>query len=293
VTEAEQALGFVGLGVMGGPMCTNLIRRSGRRVIVHDIAEDARTAAAAAGGIVAPDVVAVAEAAAIVFLSLPTIAHVEAVTEQILQAHSRPRVVVDMSTSDVTRTRALAARLSEEDVLLVDAPVARLRQAAQDGTLLITVGASREQFDELLPLLSCMGSDVLHAGGIGNGQVIKILNNMVVFQNMNALAEALAVGRAAGVDGRLLFEALSLGSADSFVLRKSAMATMAEDHFPLKTFPTTYAIKDLALALQLAADADVELASAQETMRLLERTRDAGYGEHYYVAMVKLIEERG
>jgi len=289
----DPSLGFIGLGVMGGPMCANLIRESGRPVLVHDISEQARRAAAEIGGIVAPDVPSLAEGSDIVFLSLPSIAQVETVCAEILQAGSRPRIVVDMSTSDVSRTRALAERLRGDGVLLVDAPVARLRQAAQDGTLLIAVGAPREQFEELLPLLSCMGSDVVHAGGVGNGQVIKILNNMVVFQNMNALAEALAVGRAAGVDGKLLFETLSLGSADSFALRRSAMATMAVDNFPLRTFPTTYAIKDMGLALQLAADAGLQLRSAEETMRLLERTRDAGYVDEYYVAMVKLIDGRG
>ena len=78
--------------------------------------------------------------------------------------------------------------------------MARLRQAAKDGTLLITVGATTERFGDLQPLLSCMGSDVVHAGALGSGQVIKILNNMVVFQTMNALAEARAIGPAAGVD---------------------------------------------------------------------------------------------
>lgn len=286
----NRILGFIGLGVMGGPMCTNLVARSGHEVIAFDPDTEALDRVESAGATRAASVVEVAEKADIVFLSLPSIVQVEQVTAELAEISNRSGVIVDMSTSDVTRTRALGETLAASGIALVDAPVARLRQAAKDGTLLITVGATPERFAELEPLLSCMGSDIVHAGGLGSGQVIKILNNMVVFQTINALAEARAIGTAAGVDARLLFETLTLGSADSFVLRKSAMATLAVDEFPTKTFPTLYAIKDLNLALQLARDEDVPTASADQTMALLEATRDAGYRDEYYPVMVKLIE---
>jgi len=290
MTSSTPTLGFIGLGVMGGPMCANLTSRSGHAVVVFDLDEDALIRAESAGAVRASSIADLAEKADIVFLSLPSISQVEQVTAEIAAVAEHPAVIVDMSTSDVTRTRTLGEKLATDGVELVDAPVARLRQAAKDGTLLITVGATAERFEQLHPLLSCMGSDVVHAGALGSGQVIKILNNMVVFQTVNALAEARAIGTAAGVDPKLLFETLTLGSADSFVLRKSAMATLAVDEFPTKTFPTLYAIKDLDLALQLARDEDVPTASADATMELLEATRDAGYEQEYYPIMVKLIE---
>src|SRR5688572_23887783 len=237
---------------MGSRMCANLVRTSGRRVVVYDPVPEAVQAAESLGAVGAPDAQAVGRAAGIVFMSLPSIDQVEDVATQLVSADPRPRVIVDMSTSDVGRTRALAERLEKTGVTLVDAPVARLRQAAEAGTLLITVGGSQEHFEELRPLLSCMGSDIVHAGPSGSGQVMKILNNMVLFINMNALAEAMALGRAAGVDGKLLFETLQLGSADSFALRKTGTATLVPDEFPEKAFPVDYAIKDLALALGLA-----------------------------------------
>ncbi|QZS52769.1 NAD(P)-dependent oxidoreductase [Rhodococcus opacus] len=288
--SSKRTLGFVGLGVMGGPMSINLVTRSGHEMIAFDLSTDSLDRVVDAGAKRGASVVDVAEQADVVFLSLPSIAEVEAVAEELLSATNPPKIIVDMSTSDVTRTRALGALLARDGVELVDAPVARLRQAAKDGTLLITVGATPERFTDLQPLLSCMGSDIVHAGSLGSGQVIKILNNMVVFQTVNALAEARAIGTAAGVDPKLLFETLTLGSADSFVLRKSALATLAVDEFPVKTFPTVYAIKDLNLALQLARDEGVPTASADQTMTLLEATRDAGYSDEYYPVMVKLIE---
>lgn len=289
--NSKRTLGFIGLGVMGGPMSTNLVTRSGHDMFAFDLDVESLDRVESAGATRCSSVVDVAEKSDIVFLSLPSIVQVEAVAAELSTASNPPAVIVDMSTSDVTRTKALAETLTAANIELVDAPVARLRQAAKDGTLLITVGATEERFADLKPLLSCMGSDIVHAGETGSGQVIKILNNMVVFQNMNALAEARAIGVAAGVDPKVLFETLTLGSSDSFILRKSALATLAVDNFPLKTFPTVYAIKDLALALQLARDEDVPTASADETMKLLEATRDAGYADEYYPVMVKLIEK--
>jgi 3-hydroxyisobutyrate dehydrogenase-like beta-hydroxyacid dehydrogenase len=282
-------LGFIGLGVMGSRMCANLIRKSGATVLVYDPVPEA----AAGGGQRCPSAADVGRSAEIVFLSLPGIGQVEAVCDELLAAPPRPRIIVDMSTSDVARTRGLAGRLRAAGVTFADAPVARTRQAAQDGTLLITVGADEAVFTELQPLLSCMSSDIVHAGGTGNGQVMKILNNMVLFLNMNALAEALTIGRAAGVDGEALFQTLAMGSADSFALRRTATATMLPDQFPERAFPTDYAIKDLALALQLAAESGIPAGAAQQTMDLLRRARDAGYGASYYPVMIKLVDGRG
>jgi 3-hydroxyisobutyrate dehydrogenase-like beta-hydroxyacid dehydrogenase len=286
------ALGFVGLGVMGSGMAANLVRKADRPVVVFDPVPAATAPALELGATVAASVSELGEAVEIVFLSLPSIAQVESVADELLAAEHPPRLVVDMSTSDVTRTRRLAERLAKAGVTLVDAPVARMRQAAAAGTLLITVGAEEPVFAELEPLLSTMGSDVVHAGGVGNGQVLKILNNMVLFLNMNALAEALAIGRAAGVSPDTLFAALKLGSADSFALQRTASATMLVDEYPEKAFPVDYAIKDLALALTLAEESEIPAAGAAQTMDLLSRTRDAGFGAQYYPVMVKLVEGR-
>jgi 3-hydroxyisobutyrate dehydrogenase-like beta-hydroxyacid dehydrogenase len=291
MTRATQ-LGFAGLGVMGGAMCANLARSSGRTVLAYDPVAAAMEAADAAG---ASPVSALTDLgrADVVFLSLPSIAEVESVARELAVASPAPRVIVDMSTSDVSRTRSLAAELAERGVRLVDAPVARLRQAAVEGTLLITVGASAELFAELEPLLRCVGSDIIHAGPTGNGQVMKVLNNMVLMLNITALAEALTIARRAGVDGELLFRTLALGSADSFALRRTATATMLPDEFPERAFPTVYAIKDLALALQLAEESGVPAQSARRTMDLLEQARDAGHGLDYYPVIIKMIDGRG
>ncbi len=288
-----KVLGFIGLGVMGSGMCANLVRKSGLSVVAYDPVEACLDEAVAAGALRATDIADVARRADTVFLSLPSIAEVQSVCGELTATDERRTWrIVDMSTSDVTRTRQLASALAVQHIAFFDAPVARMRQAARDGTLLIMVGASGPQFAELEPLLSCMGTDVVEAGGVGNGQVIKILNNMVLFATMNSLAEAMTIGRRAGVDGKLLFETLALGSADSAALRKTGMATLVPDAFPERAFPTKYAIKDLALALTLADAEQIVPGSARQTMDILERARDAGLGEAYYPALIKVIDGR-
>jgi len=286
-------LGFIGLGVMGEPMSINLARKSGQPVHVYDRAADAVARVVAEGGQAAASVADVARQADIVFLSLPSIDQVESVVDEILASPRRPGMIVDMSTSDVARTRALAARLREAGIGFVDAPVARTKQAAVAGTLMISVGGSETDVARLRPMLECMGSDVLHCGDTGSGQILKILNNMMVFMTVNALAEVLTIGRRSGMDGEKLFELLSQGSADSFVLRNHGMKSMAKDEFPEKTFPLTYAIKDASLALALANSAGFKPHIAQYAHDLMCRARDAGYAQNYHPVTVKLIDGRG
>ncbi|MFF7056465.1 NAD(P)-dependent oxidoreductase [Achromobacter spanius] len=286
-------LGFIGLGVMGEPMSINLARKSGQPVHVYDRASDAMARVVAQGGLASASVADVAACADIVFLSLPSIDQVESVVEEILASPKRPGMIVDMSTSDVARTRALAGRLREIGIGFVDAPVARTKQAAVAGTLMISVGGSVGDVARLRPMLECMGSDVLHCGEIGSGQILKILNNMMVFMTVNALAEVLTIGRRSGMDGEKLFELLSQGSADSFVLRNHGMKSMAKDEFPEKTFPLTYAIKDASLALALADRADFKPHIARYAHDLMCQARDAGYAQNYHPVTVKLIDGRG
>lgn len=285
-------LGFIGLGVMGAPMASNLVRKSGHPLHVFDLDGDQVANLTALGATAENSVGGVGEAADIVFLSLPSIAQVEEVAYALLAAPNKPSILVDMSTSDVERTRVLAAKLADGGIELIDAPVARMREAARSGTLLITVGGSKEQFTRLQPFLSHMGSDVLHCGPTGSGQAVKILNNMLVFMNVNALAEAITIGRAAGVDGELLLHAISLGSGDSFALRNPGLKALVPDEFPEKVFPTEYAIKDIRLALELAREGGVKADAASRTHDLLCRTRDAGFSMNYYPAMVRLIDGR-
>jgi 3-hydroxyisobutyrate dehydrogenase-like beta-hydroxyacid dehydrogenase len=287
------AVGFVGLGVMGEAMCRNVVRRSGRRVIVFDIDRERVDRLATDGAIGATSVAEVAGAADIVLLSLPSAVQVEQVVagpEGLLPSLRAGQLVVDHSTSPLSLTRQLAVRCQERGARFCDAPVARTRHAAIEGTLSIMVGGASDDVERVRPILECMASDITHCGDVGTGQVMKLMNNMVLVQNVVALAEALAIGTRAGIDGALLLDTLSKGSADSFALRNHGMKAMLPDEFPDDAFPTVYARKDLEYALELAADVHVAARGAELARTLLDETIAAGYEREYFPVLRRVVE---
>jgi 3-hydroxyisobutyrate dehydrogenase len=197
-----KAIGFLGLGVMGEPICRNLVKKSGAAVLAFDLAPEPLARLRAEGAAIARSVAEVVGKSDLVFLCLPSAKHVRSVFEGdgILKNIRKGQIVVDLGTSSVKQTRDFAAQLQAKDASWADAPIARTRQAAQDGTLSVMVGAAPELFAVIEPLIRCFATDVTNCGATGAGQVTKILNNMVLFQTVNALAEAVAVARRSGVD---------------------------------------------------------------------------------------------
>ncbi|MCC7348183.1 MAG: NAD(P)-dependent oxidoreductase, partial [Variibacter sp.] len=180
--------------------------------------------------------------------------------------------------------------LAERGIAFADAPIARTRQAAIDGTLSITVGASPEVFARIEPVLRHAATDVTHCGPVGCGQVVKLMNNMVLVQTVVALSEARAIARRAGVEPALLFDALGKGSADSFALRNHGMKAIVPENFPERAFSTDYAIKDLTYALRLAEQGGVAANGAQLARATLEASRAAGNAALYWPALARVID---
>ena len=285
-------LGFIGLGVMGEPMCRNLALKSGADVIAYDISAEPLQRLADAGVRNAPSVREIGERAEIVFLSLPGGPEVEKVCLDPggLAETLRPgKVVVDLSTAPLGLTRRIGEDYAARGVAYADAPVARTREAAIAGTLSIMVGSGPLTFERIRPYLACMASDITHCGDIGAGQVTKILNNMVLFQIGVALSEAITIGKAAGVDAKLLFETLSKGSADSFCLRNHGMKAILPGVFPERAFSAEYAMKDLSYALDMAELFRIEALGAETAAEMLQRAIDQGHGAEYWPVIVKAV----
>lgn len=286
-----ESLGFIGTGVMGEPMCRNLAAKSGARVLAWDPQRPPLERLRAQGVAIAASAAQVAAQSSIVFVCLPGGAQLESLCEtSLLPAARAGLTVVDLGTSGVGRTRTLARRFAERGADYADAPIARTRAAAEQGTLAISVGAAPEVFARIRPLLACLGTDVTHCGAVGNGQVVKVLNNMVLFQTVNALAEALALGRRAGIDPALLLDALARGSADSFALRNHGMKAMLPGEYPERAFSVEYAAKDNGYALELGRETGVRLRGAETVAALFAEARAAGYGGAYYPVIAKLVD---
>jgi 3-hydroxyisobutyrate dehydrogenase-like beta-hydroxyacid dehydrogenase len=285
-------IGFIGLGVMGEPICRNLVRKAGLPVTAFDTQAQVMARLAADGVNAAASVADLVASVDIVFLCLPSGEIVHQIAHQPggLLASMRPgQVLVDLSTSSVDTTRDLAAAFAQQGVAFADAPLARTRAAAEAGTLSVMVGAEPELFERLRPLIATFATEITLCGGVGCGQVVKILNNLVLFETVLALAEAKLIGERAGVDPTLLFDTLSKGSADSFALRSHGMKSMLPGDFPERAFSVRYARKDLGYAMKLAQAAGVEARTAQTVNDFFDQAIEAGLGDLYHPVISELV----
>jgi 3-hydroxyisobutyrate dehydrogenase-like beta-hydroxyacid dehydrogenase len=285
-------LGFIGVGVMGEPMCRNVAQKSGRAVIALDRDSEPLGRLRTAGVEAAENIAVLSRTCGIIFMALPSGKHVKAVSSgpDGLIAHARTgQIIVDLGTSPVDLTRTLAAKFAAKGAHYADAPIARTRQAAEDGTLSIMVGADAETFAAIRPLLACCATDITHCGPVGSGQIVKILNNLVLVETVVALSEALVVARRAGLDGKILFETLMKGSADSFALRNHGMKAVLPNIFPERAFSADYMRKDIGYALDLAAEVGAKAPGAELAGRLLEEASKAGFGDFYWPVVSRVI----
>lgn len=289
------SIGFAGLGAMGSAQAANLAKGSGLPLRVFDI-DPARCQALVDQGATAvssaPDLAAASD---VLFLSLPggtEVAELLLGERGALGALRPGSIVVDLSTIPVSLAQQLSRDARAQGCSFIDAPVTRTRKAAIEGTLSITVGADDPTvFEAVLPLLRTMATEVRLCGPPGAGAMVKILNNMVVFETVVALSEALLVARRSGlVDPRTLFDAFQAGSAQSFALGHHGMNALLPDEHPEGVFPTHYMRKDLGYAVDLGQDLGLGLPSANLALSLLERTGELGYDRSYHTAVVRALE---
>jgi len=291
--SVQPVIGFVGLGVMGGAMCRNIALKHPGDVIAFDMSSAAFAALDGTKARRAKSLREVAEEANIVFLSLPGGLQVEQVcigAEGLASVLKRPSIIVDLSTTTVAVARTLAERLASVGVAFADAPVARTREAAQRGELSIMVGADAALYAKIEPLLRYMGSDVTHCGGTGCGQVVKLVNNALVFENTVAIAEMMVLSERAGVAPEVLLDAVAKGSGDSFALRNHARKSMLPRQFPEKSFPPEYVLKDISYVLELARQVSVSAHVTELARRYYAAAASNGWSGRYYPAVIEVVD---
>ncbi|TMG73861.1 MAG: NAD(P)-dependent oxidoreductase [Betaproteobacteria bacterium] len=285
-------IGFVGVGVMGEPICRHVASKSGKEVRAYDLASAPLARLAAHGVKAAASVQEIAEHSEVVYLSLPGELEVKEVCvgRGSLLMHMRPAsYILDLSTVPMALARELESRFAARGIHYIDAPVARTRAAAEAGTLSVMVGCAEALFARVKPWLEYFATEVTRCGPAGAGQALKLINNMVLFQSVAALAEALALIRRLDLDPAKALAVLSKGSADSFALRNHAMKAMLPNEFPERAFSVEYALKDLGYALGLARTAGVELTGLKSAKTLLEKAAAAGHGGEYFPVIAKVV----
>lgn len=286
-------IGFIGLGAMGEPMARNLLKR-GMPLVVHDVRPQPVAALAELGARRAATPREVAEASDVVITMLPG-------RDEVLGVYLGPdgvrdgcragQIAIDMSTVPPMTTRAVAAELAPRGVRMLDAPVARTREAAVSGTLSIMVGGDRAVFEECREILGAMGSDVSYCGELGAGEVVKLVNNMLLMANIAALAEGLTLGVKAGVDAATLVDVLSKGSSDSFALRNHVAKFALRGDFGEGRFSVDYALKDIRYAMEMGEALSVPLLQHAVTRQLYTLAKAHGFERNYYPVVFKVVEQ--
>jgi 2-hydroxy-3-oxopropionate reductase len=282
-------LGFIGLGIMGAPMCGHLIA-AGHALTVHTRSQ-VPEAIASAGAKSAGSASAVAAASDIVFLMLPDTPDVERVLfgAQGVAAGLKPgTLVVDMSSISPMATKDFAARIQALGGDYLDAPVSGGEVGAKAASLTIMAGGSEAAFARALPLLQAMGKNITHVGGSGDGQTTKVANQIIVALNIAAVAEALVFAAKAGADPAKVRQALMGGFAASRILEVHG------ERMIKRTFNPGFRIglhqKDLKLALEGARELGVALPGTAQAAQLMQSCAAHGGAAEDHSALVKALE---
>lgn len=218
------SVGYIGLGSMGGALAARL--QESEPLVVFDRDPEAIKSLVGKGARAAADTASLATDCDVIFVCLPTSDHVRSVifgegtTEGLVDAMAPGTLVIDQTTGDPTETRAMAAELRARDIIMVDAPVSGGSAGALAGTISIMVGAEPADFDRVRPILEMISPNIFHAGGVGNGHVIKLVNNLISGAQRLLTLEAVSLAAKNGVDPRIAQEILVTGGARNAYLDK-------------------------------------------------------------------------
>jgi 3-hydroxyisobutyrate dehydrogenase len=288
-------IGFIGIGVMGRPMTLNLLKAGHHVTIFARHPEKAEVQEVLqAGAKQAPSPRAVAMVSDMVITMLPNSPEVEEVVtgeQGILAGARRGLIIIDMSTIAPATSRKLGQLAATQGVHFLDAPVSGGSQGAVNGTLTIMVGGEQEIFEQARPVLEAMGKaeHIFYVGPQGTGEVVKLVNNILVGTIAASIAESFVLGVKAGVDVETMAKIIGVSAGASWQLSAQ---------FPLRAFNgsfqpgfmTDLLHKDLGLALELAAEKQTTVPMTALARQLYEMARAAGYGREDYTSLLKVLE---
>ena len=290
-------IGFIGTGTMGQPMLANLVKK-GFAVIAFDVVPAALDAAANLGAVRAGSVGEVAALCEIVITMLPSSANAEAVylgSGGIAECAAQGRLCVDMSTVDPGTSQRVAARLKERGLRFLDAPVSGGVGRATSGTLAIMVGGDAGDLAEARPVLATMGTNIIHVGAVGAGEVAKLCNNLISGSALVAVAEAFRIGEAFGVDPQILTSVIAKSSGATWVMEHmhpvpGIVDSAASSRQYAPGFMTDLMAKDLGLAVSAARDKRVPVVVSPAAQQLYRMASSHGLGREDFSAVYKFLK---
>jgi 2-hydroxy-3-oxopropionate reductase len=280
-------IGFIGLGIMGKPMAKNLLK-AGHEVVCYDVIKANVDDVVAAGAKAAASSKAVAEQCSLIVTMLPNSPHVKEVVMGpggVLEGAKAGTILIDMSSIAPAASQEIEAACVKKGVKMIDAPVSGGEPKAIDGTLAIMVGGDEGVFNSVKEVLLKMGASAVYCGKIGAGNTTKLANQMIVACNIAALSEALLLAKKAGVDPKLVFEAIKGGLAGSTVM--NAKTPMILDGNFKPGFKIDLHIKDLNNALDTGHGVGSPMPLTAMVMEMMQTLRADGCGQNDHSGLAK------
>jgi 2-hydroxy-3-oxopropionate reductase len=286
-----QVIGFIGLGIMGRPMARNLLK-AGYSLVVHSRSRGPVDEIVKAGAKEAASAKDVAAQCDVLITMLPNSPEVEQVAlgpNGIIEGARRGLIFVDMSTISPIVSQKIGKALEPKGVALLDAPVSGGEKGAIDGALSIMVGGDKDVFERVLPIFQAMGKTITLLGPLGFGGFTKLANQIIVAVNLTALAEALTLGKKAGLDRDLLLTALAGGLAGSKCLEQKRANYVSNTYNP--GFKVDLHYKDLGLIMESARALGVPLPATAVVQELFSALRVKGRGGLDHSGVITLLED--
>lgn len=286
----KESVGFVGLGIMGRGMARNILR-AGFPLTVWNRTAARMAELVAEGAAAAQSPASCAQHSDIIITCVSDTPDVEQVIlgeHGVIHAAAPGSLVIDMSTISPQVTQQIAAALREKSVYMLDAPISGGSEGAAKGTLSIMVGGEAAQVERAMPVLETMGKKITHVGGTGAGQMVKLVNQIVVVGNMLAVAEGLLFAQAGDLDLAKTIEAIAGGAAGSWMLSNRGTQAIVRDWQP--GFTIDLQQKDLKLVLNAAAEMGVPLLGTSLIHNLYRSLQSRGLGDEGNHALIKALE---
>lgn len=281
-------IGFLGMGVMGLPMAKNLLKKSGCEILGYDVMEKQREGFIAVGGTVAePE--EIYQTCDVIMQILPTHAIIRDSVEKAVKYGKPGRIIVDLSSTAPDIIQELYKLAKDAGMYLLDSPISGGNPMAIAGTLAIMTGGDKEAFEEVKPLLECMGTPV-YVGGPASGSVTKLVNNMVAGAYLVAMAEGYAFAAKAGIDLQTTFEATRGGFAGGPLYDNKIPKLIHRDYEPGARVAVHR--KDILNAKHYAHHLGVDTPMTDVVLQVMDWMNDNGHIDEDQIAMVKYYEDK-
>ena len=282
-------IGFIGLGLMGEPMSINLVKKSGKKVMVYDIDRAKMEMIAAEGGEKATSIEEVGKKCDVVISMVPKSEHVVSVYDELLKVAREGQIFIDMSTIDPKVSVELSKKIAEKGAVMLDAPVVKSRPAAISGVLGIYVGGEEKTFLKVEEILKCMGNNVIYLGENGKGLMMKLCHNTLVSAIQNGVNEMITVAQKSGIEIDDFIKAISYGGGQNFYLDGKGKA-IAEGNYTT-AFSVENMHKDIHLTAKVLDDLGLKLPGVDVAKDVYDRAMERGYGKEDFCATIKAVRD--